>query len=181
MVTTTCGFTVRQMGSRRTRLPPTARKLASGPCSRATGSAGVALAPAGLHQRFQRGLQLFRAHRIQLTGQGAGAVQVAGEGEPPALGGVGLRAVGVQRLPVVPDHPGQLVVGLPGGHRHQRGVDHGQVDVGVGGLGQPRGGGHLGDQPGLPGGELPVGERGGGGGQVLQGAPGRHDLACLAV
>jgi hypothetical protein len=181
MVTTTCGFTVRQMGSRRTRLPPTARKLASGPCSRATGSAGVALAPAGLHQRFQRGLQLFPAHRIQLPGQAAGAVQVPGQGQPPALGGVGFGAVGVQRLPVVAHHRDQLVVALPDRDRSERGVDHRQVDVRGGRLGQPRGGGHLGDQPGLPGGELPVGERGGGGGQVLQGAPGRHDLACLAV
>jgi hypothetical protein len=141
--------------SQRTRLPPTARKLAAGPCSRAIGgqrvvaqlhervgqlleaAAGVAGGPVRLHVGLQRDLGLLPAFGVEFEPAGHRPVGVLGDRQEPALGGVGFGAVGVQPRQVVVHHLGELMMRLGGRHCGEQPVDLGQVDA------RRRGGGQV--------------------------------------
>jgi hypothetical protein len=77
--------------------------------------ADVALWAGGLHDRLQRGLQLLPTHGVQLPAQTQRAVGVPGQAQGPALGGVRLGPVGIQRLLEQLHRGGQIIVRPPGG------------------------------------------------------------------
>ena len=94
-------------GSRRpARCRPTARTRRPSCWLRLRRSPGR---PVGLHHRLQHGLATFSPPTASSSKRpGPAAVGVLGHREPPALGGVGLGAVGVQPLQVVVHHLRQL-------------------------------------------------------------------------
>jgi hypothetical protein len=82
----------------------------------------IALRPVGLHHRFEHGLDLLPADRVELEPAGHPAVVVPGEGQRPAFGGVGFGTVGVEPLQVVVHHLGEVGVRPGGGDVGRRGV-----------------------------------------------------------
>jgi hypothetical protein len=136
----------------------------------------IALRPVGLHRRFEHGLDLLPADRVELEPAGHPAVVVPGEGQRPAFGGVGFGTVGVEPLQVVVHHLGEVGVRPGGGDVGQGGIDRGEVDVLLRGGGDVLVAGDRGDHGDLVGGEAAVGERGGDRGQVCQRAAVAHHL-----
>ena len=95
MVTTTCGLTVRRIGSvtgGEGVVGPLHQRVAEllGAGARSPGR------PVGLQHRLQHGLHLLPAHGVELEPAGDAAVGVLGEGQRPALGRIGFGAVGVE-------------------------------------------------------------------------------------
>jgi hypothetical protein len=86
-------------------------------------------APAGLHDRLDRGDQLLPADGVELEAAADRAVGVPRPRQGPALGGVGFGTVGVQAGQVVADHLPQLGVGAGRGHLRQGRVHPDDVDA----------------------------------------------------
>ena len=152
-VTTTCGLTVRRIG----RCP--AARVLSAHCTSASPScwARVRRSPAGrlaCTHRFQHGLHLLPADRVEFEPAGDAAVGVLGDAQRPALGGVGLGAVGVERAPGSGAPPGpSSLYGRVAATVGQRRVHRGQVDALLGGGGPVLVAGDRGDHRDLLGGD----------------------------
>ena len=129
---------------------------------------------AGLHEGLQRGLQPLPAHRVQVEPAGDAAVGVLGEGEPAALGRIGLGAVLIEPVQVVVHRLRHIGTRSGHGHAGEQPVHHRQVHVLLRGRGERLGFGHPGDGTGLLPGHRTGGERGGHPRQVRQRAAGTH-------
>ncbi len=127
--------------------------------------------PRGPQHRLQGGLQPFPTDRVQLPVHPQRPVPTLGQRQPPRLGGIRFRPVGVQPGQVVPHGHHDILVRRGGSQLGQRGVGLGQVHPGGLGGGQVLGGGDRRDRQHLVGGHLPGRERRGQRRQLLQRPP----------
>jgi hypothetical protein len=113
-------------------------------------------------------------HRVQVEPAGDAAVGVPADGEPAALGGVGLRAVLVEPVQVVVHRLHHVGTRSGLGHAGQQGVHHRQLHALLRSRSERLGIGHAADHRRLLTGHRTGGERRGQTRQVLQDASGTH-------